>query len=64
MKKTITEIVFETQDDDITLSYVNGKVTLTSKMCYVTSNELAILHQAVLELEAQKLPTQQDHCLG
>lgn len=71
VKKTITEVIFETEDDEITLTYANGKVTLTSKSCAVTAQEVAILHQAVQELEAQAhfhtpTPTHvhQDHCLG
>jgi len=68
MKKIVTEVIFETSsNEDITLSYLNGQVSMTAKACFVTPTEMAILQQAVQELMAQaqaQANTQQDHCLG
>lgn len=66
MKKTITEIVFETQEgEDLHLQYLSdGRVTLTSRCVTITSTELAIIMQAIQEMEAQNKPQPEEHFLG
>ena len=53
MRKVISKVIFETDDDEIVISFENGLLCLTAKQAFITPEDLKVILETAQTLVNQ-----------